>query len=203
MANERRENLIGQRFGRLKDHTHKTYWLCECDCPDHNRVVVYSHNLKSGQARSCGCFARERAVETNTKHGQSRTRLYHIWQHMIQRCENKSAKDYYRYGGRGITVCGDWHDFEVFKDWSMRSGYDDTLSIDREDVNGDYCPRNCRWVTQTIQQNNRRNNRLITHGDTTHTIAEWSRILDINYQTLRGRLNRNDIRDFKKFFNEL
>lgn len=205
---ERRENLIGQKFGRLtvigfdhKDVRNKTYWLCECDCPEHNRVVVYSSNLKGGVSKSCGCLARERAVETNTKHGQSRTRLYHIWQHLIQRCENENVKDYYRYGGRGVSVCDEWHDFEAFRDWSLKNGYDDTLSIDREDVDSDYSPRNCRWVDQITQQNNKRNNRLITFNGTTHTLAEWSRIFNVNYQSLCGRINRGDMRDFESYFN--
>lgn len=208
MNRERRISLIGQKFGRLtvidfdhKDATNKTYWLCECACSDRNKVVVYSGNLKSGTTRSCGCLARERAVETNTKHGLSKTRIYHIWQHIIQRCENKNDKDYPRYGGKGVTVCDEWHNFELFKDWSMSNGYDDALSIDREDVYAGYYPENCRWVDQIIQQNNKRNNHLITYDGITHTIAEWSRILNVNYQTLNGRIKRNDMRDFENYFN--
>ena len=208
MNQERRENLIGRRFGRLtvvdfdhKDNRNKTYWLCECDCLEHNRIAVYSHNLKSGQTRSCGCLARERAVETNTTHGLSKTRIHHIWQNMLQRCENKNNKDYPRYGSRGISVCDEWHRFEDFNNWSMNNGYDDTLTIDRMDVRGNYCPKNCRWTDLITQENNKRNNHLITYAGTTHTVAEWSRILNVNYQSLYGRIKRNDMRDFENYFN--
>lgn len=208
MNRERRMNLVGQKFGRLtvvgfdhKDNTNKTYWLCECDCSERNKVVVYSNNLRSGTTKSCGCLARERAVETNTKHGLSRTRIYHTWQHIIQRCENTNDKDYPRYGNKSITVCDEWHDFNAFRNWSINNGYDDTLSIDREDVYRGYCPENCRWVDQTTQQNNKRNNHLVSYAGTIHTIAEWSRILNVNYQTLYGRIKRDDMRDFEKYFN--
>lgn len=208
MSRGRRDNLIGQKFGRLtvvdldhRDASYRTYWLCECDCPEHNRVVIYGCNLRDGTTKSCGCLASERAVETNTKHGMSGTRIYHTWQHIRQRCENKNNKDYPRYGGLGVTVCNEWHDFEKFKDWSMGNGYDDTLTIDRMDVRGDYCPENCRWTDLITQENNKRNNHLVTYADTTHTVAEWSRILNVNYQSLYGRIKRNDMRDFEKYFN--
>lgn len=203
-----REDLTGQKFGRLtvvaldhRDNTYKGFWLCECDCTEHNRVIVYGGNLKSGCTRSCGCLARERAVETNTKHGHSRTRLYHTWQHIVQRCENKNDKDYSNYGGRGVSVYDKWHDFEEFRNWSLNNGYNDNLSIDRKDVNADYSPENCRWTDSIVQQNNKRNNHLVTYGNVTHTIAEWSRIFNINYQTLHGRVGRGDMRDFERYFN--
>lgn len=83
----------------------------------------------------------------------------------------------------------------------MNNGYDDTLSIDRKNVYGGYSPKNCRWADQVTQQNNKRNNHLITYTGVTHTVAEWSRILNVNYQTLYGRIKRNDMRDFEEYFN--
>jgi hypothetical protein len=94
---------------------------------------------------------------------------------MKLRCHTTTNKDYERYGGRGITVCEEWKNFSTFYEWAMANGYQDNLTIDRIDNDGNYEPSNCRWTTQKEQQNNRRNNHLITHNGETHTIAEWSR----------------------------
>lgn len=92
------------------------------------------------------------------KHGMSDTRLYRIYYHMVQRCTNPNNARYKYYGGRGIKVCKEWlEDKELFFQWSMQNGYADNLTIDREDVNGDYCPQNCRWITNKEQQENKQN----------------------------------------------
>jgi hypothetical protein len=74
---------------------------------------------------------------------------------MLERCSRSNASNYHRYGGRGIKVCVEWQDFSQFREWALNSGYKENLTIDRIDVNGDYCPKNCRWVTNIIQSNNR------------------------------------------------
>lgn len=88
--------------------------------------------------------------------GLSKTRLYTIWRGMVRRCESVGCKDYPDYGGRGIVVCDEWHDFLRFYDWAMEHGYDEELSIDRMDVNGNYCPENCRWASNLEQMLNTR-----------------------------------------------
>ena len=187
-----RKNLTGEKFGRLtvieraENKNNRTTWLCKCECG--NETIVEGFCLKHGTTKSCGCLRRE----YNTKHGSSHSRLYRIWSAMKGRCLNKNSYSYKWYGERGITICNEWiDDFQRFYDWAMLNGYSDDLSIDRIDVNGNYEPNNCRWVDIKTQANNTTRNNLITHNNETHTISEWSKILDISYDTLRSRISRN------------
>ena len=133
-------------------------WLCRCDCG--NTVVVRGDHLREGTTRSCGCLGKEnRENGANFKHGGRKTRLYSIWAGMRKRCTNKNCTAYGNYGGRGIKVCKEWKDFSVFRDWALKSGYLDSLSIDRINVDGNYEPANCRWATAKMQANNRRKRR--------------------------------------------
>lgn len=123
------------------------------------------------------------------KHGYYGTRLYNVYQGIKQRCYNKNSVHYPDYGARGITVCDEWRNSNIaFFKWAIANGYDPALSIDRIDVNGDYSPENCRWATNSEQQNNRRNNRLIVWHGEKHTIAEWAKIKGMQRTTLQKRL---------------
>lgn len=123
----------------------------------------------------------------NTKHGDSNTRLYNVWAGIIYRCENKKCKSYKHYGGRGISVCDEWRKkYSTFKDWAMANGYKENLTIDRIDVNGNYEPLNCRWVTMKKQANNKRTNLFITYNGITKTASEWDK--EMNYE--RGTIQR-------------
>lgn len=124
-------------------------------------------------------------------HGLSKSSLYSRWRGVKRRCFDKTIGNYYLYGGRGITMCEEWKSFKNFYDWAIENGYREDLTLDRIDVNGNYCPENCRWVTHKIQSNNRRDNHFITYNNETHTIADWARKLNINLMTLNTRLNRN------------
>lgn len=260
------EDFIGRKFGKLTvinyDHTNDkgmTYWLCECDCRDHNRVVVskkylYDKNftqscgcskradlvgerfgylrvlefdhiakgramwrcacercggeiivsttsLKTGNTISCGCYKREQLGERARTHGLTNHPLYVIWCGMKERCGCENGKSWRWYGGNGISVCDEWvHDFKAFFEWSINNGWKPGLSIDRCRSDEDYSPDNCRWVNKIIQANNTRNNRHITYAGETHTMARWAAILNKNYFTLRGRLDRGDMRDFENYF---
>jgi len=130
----------------------------------------------------------------NYKHGDTRvndrSRLYRIWTNIKSRCYNKNVDAYKNYGGRGIKLCDEWKNYIVFRKWSIENGYNDDLTIDRINNDGDYCPFNCRWVSRKIQSNNTRSNTLITVCGETHNISEWSRIKNIKPATIINRIKR-------------
>jgi len=156
-------DLTGRKFGKLKvlyqqgtDKRGEALWKCQCDCG--NLHLVKGSLLRMGVSKSCGCDKARLCKEANLIHGKSNIRLYHIWLHMKRRCYDIKAHNYKYYGARGITVCDEWkNDFMAFYDWAIVNGYSDDLSIDRINVNGNYEPSNCRWITMTEQQSNRRN----------------------------------------------
>ena len=122
-------------------------------------------------------------------HGMSDTRLYKTWQNMKNRCYNSNVGDYAYYGGRGILVCDEWYtSFESFMDWSFANGYDDALALERENVNGNYEPHNCKWATRKAQASNKRNNTFISYNGKSKTAYEWAAIVNINPRTINTRL---------------
>ena len=123
------------------------------------------------------------------QHGGRYTRLYNIWLNMKQRCSNPKASHYEYYGGRGISVCREWRDsFSSFREWAISNGYNEKLTLDRTDRDEDYCPGNCRWITQTEQMSNTSRNIMLTYQGETHSLSEWSRIVGVPYGTLKSRL---------------
>jgi len=95
---------------------------------------------------------------TNYKHGESRQRLHRTYTDMIKRCYEENSKDYINYGGRGIIVCPEWiNDYSLFKSWALSNGYENNLTIERINVNGNYEPLNCTWIPNNQQAKNRRN----------------------------------------------
>ncbi len=115
------------------------------------------------------------------------TKFYSVWNMMLQRCFNPKVKNYHRYGGRGITVCPRWMKFEGFRD-DMLATYQQGLTIERKDNNGDYCPENCTWVDQATQQRNRRNNVFLEFNGQRLTMADWERKLSLPESTLSTRI---------------
>lgn len=190
-------DLTGRRFGRLvvlgraERPGHMVYWNCICDCGKAH--IAAGSYLKNGKIKSCGCLHDEksaiRAKMQFTKHADSGSRLYRIWKSMRTRCNNKKSKSYPDYGGRGVAICPEWNDYAAFQKWAISAGYKDELTIDRIDVNGNYCPENCRWVTWFAQSNNKRTTAYITVNGVRRSIKEWSNLTGINYRTLRTRLH--------------
>lgn len=174
-----------QRMGTKNGHVS---WECKCECG--KTIITLGNLLKAGKTRSCGCKKPEKCGAAHRTHGRTKTRLHTTWQHMKQRCTNPNNAKYKYYGGRGISVCEEWLSYEVFEKWAFGHGYKDDLTLDRIDVNGNYEPSNCRWVTWKVQQNNRRNNTVITAFDEQHTLSEWEEITGINRTTIQKRIKQ-------------
>jgi len=124
----------------------------------------------------------------NYKHGMRYTRFYKIWLGIKSRCLNKNDTAYHNYGGRGIRVCKKWLDFTGFRE-DMFATYFKEGSIERINNNGSYCKKNCKWIPLAEQARNSRNCRHITFRGKTQILIDWARELDINYQTLHGRIH--------------
>ena len=136
----------------------------------------------------------------NTKYKNKNQHIFKSWDGMKQRCYNPNDKNYSNYGLRGITICNEWrYDFNKFQEWSLNNGYQEGLTIDRIDVNGNYEPNNCRWATAIMQGRNRRNNKLITYKNETHCISEWAEIFNIPRKCLEYRVRKWN--DLERIFN--
>ena len=120
----------------------------------------------------------------------SRKRLNSIWHLMKRRCNDSKINNYDRYGGRGITVCDEWYDFNNFYKWAINNGYSDDLTIDRINTDGNYTPNNCRWVDFKTQANNRSNNRKIKYNGKEQTLSQWADEYNIHIDTLKDRIDR-------------
>lgn len=198
------ERLIGIKFGRLtvlrrvenKVFRNSQHVVYECVCECGNNVNVSGGHLSSGHTRSCGCIKSEILYQRNTTHGGSYTRLYYVWNNMIRRCYDSRSHEYSNYGGRGIKVCDEWRcDFVTFRDWALQKGYNENAkrgdcTLDRIDVNGNYCPSNCRWANSKVQANNKRFNTRVGINGEYHTVSEWCDIYGIKSNIVWTRVGR-------------
>lgn len=149
-------DCIGSRCGMLtvieEYPFDDTKVICKCDCG--NTVTRSKDSIRKKVTESCGCMHHRRIGISNRTHGESggkyegkRTRLYRCWTNMKSRCYNEKVRSYADYGAKGIRVCDEWHDFAKFSEWAHNSGYDDSLTIERRNPDGDYCPENCEWIS--------------------------------------------------------
>ena len=190
----RYEDITGKRVGRLivskkAGRTKRgVSWLCKCDCG--NEKVVCGADLRSGKTKSCGCLSDEaRKMPKKVTHGLSRTRIYREYRSMFSRCKPNyhNSNVYYE---KGITVCDEWTGnggFENFYEWAMNNGYSDELSLDRINVNGNYEPSNCRWITMKEQQSNRSDNVFVEYMGETKTLKQWCNELGLSYGMVKAR----------------
>lgn len=197
------KDLTGMKFTRLtaiEEHGKigkVTAWLCKCDCG--NFKVVLRNNLLQGSVKSCGCLTKEIASERGIKsrigdrtrkHGDFGTKLYGIWAAIKRRCSNPNTKHYEDYGGRGIKVCDAWLDYIGFKEWATLSGYKEGLTIERIDVNGNYCPENCSWIPLEQQASNTRRSVHVEYNGKVYSIKEIAEITGLKPRTILGRYQR-------------
>ena len=191
------ENIyIGKRFGLLTvvrqverpDLKSKhIMWECLCDCG--NITDVASTDLKrSVKNKSCGCYKNKLSSQRWFKHGDSGSKLHNIWKGFRKRCNSPNSPGYKNYGARGISVHKDWDKYNDFRKWALENGYQEGLTLERINNDGDYGPSNCKWATWDTQANNRRGNHTLTHNGKTQTISEWAREVGINKTTLRNRV---------------
>jgi hypothetical protein len=165
-------------------------WLCKCKCG--NETIVMSTHLTSGKIKSCGCWWQEGKHDYCKTHGYSnKEKLYGDWKGIKNRCYTPTHIRYKNYGGKGIRVCEEWkNDYLSFREWALHNGYEEGLTIDRIDVNGNYEPSNCRWITRKEQSYNKTNSHYITFNGQSKTIAEWAEITGINSHTIQARIKR-------------
>ena len=193
-CNRQPEDLSGMVFGYLtalercgSNKYGKGLYKCRCRCG--KVLIVDSQSLKTGNTRSCGCLHNELLSERMTTHGMSKTRLYRVWKNIVKRCKNPNSKNYKDYGGRGITVCDRWLKFESFYD-DMGVGYREDLEIDRIDNDKGYYPDNCRWVTHSDNQRNKRTNHRVTTSAGNLTVAGLAEKANVDYGTMISRIKR-------------
>ncbi|TCT14563.1 hypothetical protein EDC18_10544 [Natranaerovirga pectinivora] len=189
----RKVDYTGKRFEKLtviKRDENIAKWICKCDCG--KEIIVYGNRLKNGKVKSCGCLPSEIIIRRNkyelSTHRMTGSRLYNIWDSMKARCLNSNSKDYHNYGQRGITIYEKWLKFESFMEWATKNGYQEKLTLDRIDVNGNYEPSNCRWVSTKVQGNNTRVNRRVTMRGRTQTLSQWADEIGISPKALRYRI---------------
>lgn len=188
-------HLENKKFGRLTvlhrdqnpTNNKKKYvkWVCQCECG--NIVSVVSSDLVNGHTKSCGCYHKDMAKKSlttirskNHHFHQTKTKIYRIWHGMMNRCYNPKFKFYKYYGGRGIVVCKEWHDFYRFK--KDMGDVQNGMTIDRIDPNKGYSKDNCRWASMCEQNNNRRSNIFIQYNNEKLTAKQFSKKYSIDYQ---------------------
>jgi hypothetical protein len=185
----------GAVFGRWTvisqpDPNSQKRWLCRCEC-GLQKIVVTRH-LTTRQTTQCLECSKTNRIGA-LKHGDTKNRTisaeYQTWLHIKARCYNPNNSHWYRYGGRGITVCERWMVFEYFlSDIGRKPTTKHT--IERIDNNGDYSPDNCKWATYTEQARNRSHNVHITANGKTMLLTDWAKETGISYGTISARLKR-------------
>jgi hypothetical protein len=158
---------------RGPDHILK--WMCQCECG--NQKAMHGAPLKVGETQSCGC------LRIKDPEGKRKTRLHSIWRNMNSRCRTHE-----NYAGRGIVVCAEWADYDVFAVWAHANGYSDELSIDRRDNDGNYTPENCWWTNAIAQARNTSRTVWVEHQGRRVSLTEAVGDLGISYQPLYDRI---------------
>ena len=203
LPNNKIKDLAGFINGKLtvirfiKTINGKSYWECKCDC---GKIFIRrSDAIKSNKINGClQCSHRFSDRKKNSQGDSVRSgkyyRLYRIWKGMKDRCYLQSSKHFDRYGGRGIKICKEWKsNYIVFKEWALQNGYNDTLSIERKNIDKDYEPSNCCWIPLSMQNKNTSRTWRIRYKNIVYTLSDLSEYLCIPRTTLRRYLLKNDM----------
>lgn len=187
--NKNFKDETGNIYGRLTvisyHHTNnKAFWLCQCECG--NKTIVSGDKLRRGYTKSCGCL--QNSGNSKRTHGKTNDRIYYEWCNMKSRCLNPKNIMFSHYGGRGIKVCEEWKKFNEFYKWAIGNGYTDRLTLERKDVNKNYCPENCLWIPKEKQYLNRTDSHFLTAFGKTQTVKEWAEEMGLKYDTLHARI---------------
>lgn len=187
------QKWIGRKFGKLTVtgfvfKNKRWLWECKCDCG--GSTICYPNLLIRGKQKSCHCGKSITFHNMNYKHGGAGTRLYEIWCGMRKRCNNPNSKRYKNYGGRGIKIANEWEEYEEFQRWAVENGYQDGLTLERKDVDGDYCPENCTWIPLKSQALNKTSNIKIEIDGIEKPLSEWCKQFGLKYSTAYSRIHR-------------
>lgn len=184
-------DLTGRVFGYLTVHepmrssTHKQmHWRCTCRCGA--EIFPSGHALRTGHAKSCGCYSHEQHANRLRTHGMRRTKVYAVWCTMHRRCKNPSQQSFKYYGARGIGVDPRWDSFEHF--FADMGEPPTGMTLDRIDNEKNYGPDNCRWATHSMQSNNTRRNHYVEYLGERFTVATLAAKAGIEMRTLWARL---------------
>jgi hypothetical protein len=218
-------DLTGETFGRLfvleclgkRNHRTSYFWLCECSCSK-KIIEVRGDQLTSDKTRSCGCFQKDSVTRHgfwNTNYDKGTMKFYKMWQSLKARCTNSNLKCYKNYGGRGITYTPNWEEFEGFKKdmyfkylYAKKQLKIKNPSLERKDVNGNYCKENCCFIEREDQMKNLRGIRkfiaISPEGKKTKgkNVNEFCKKHGLNsshvYECLKGEVNHHKGWKFKK-----
>jgi hypothetical protein len=169
------------------DKTHRKIVRCICDCG--KEYVGDYYRIKTGGTGSCGCL--RLGHKRTVKHGLMHSPIYRVWACMKQRCYYEKADNYCNYGGRGITVCGEWrNDPKCFYDWMVANGWRVGLQIDRIDNEKNYCPENCRLVTPKENAFNRRDTIRVEKDGKWYSLKNYCETFGLKYEPIIQRMCR-------------
>ena len=190
---------IGKKYNRLtcirKDENRDSrYYIFKCECGNEKSIIA--GNVERGFSKSCGCYEIEHP--SHYKYGYSHTRIDNIYRSMKTRCYIKTNKNYKKYGGRGIKICDEWlKDKMSFFSWAFENGYNDNLTIDRINTNGNYEPQNCRWVTYKEQARNTRKTKFVKYDNKYIPYQEYKEITGMSDSQILKQIKEHKLETIK------
>lgn len=194
------KDLTHKRFGKLTAlarawHIAPRSWIFVCDCGAfvvRDSIAIAASSKRGAQSCCRACQSGIKAANgrgNNQGKGSTRNkRVYDVHRQMMRRCFDRNSADFPNYGARGILVCEQWHQQSGFYEWAFSSGYRKGLTLERIDVNGNYCPENCTWIPNERQALNTRKVRFLSLGGRTMALSDWATELGIRPNTIKTRL---------------